>query len=205
MSFRLPLSSEKSAESPRHFLPLLPGVLLFIGCSSEPSFSLLFLSLLELSAMRQPSENVVNVIYEYTQRLLTEEGESLTRIDNKIGIFIGFSGILIRLAYDLPHETYISFLFRCAICIFAVLSIATSSLGLLSKPSGNVVDPKELMDDKWFFEMTKDDHKAYITNGYIETLDEFEKLLARRRLVLAYVIIFFVIASCLFGFAVCIS
>ena len=155
--------------------------------------------------MHQPSENVVKTIYEYTQRLLTEEGESLTRIDNKVGIFIGFSGILIRLAYDLPHQTFILFLLRCAVCIFAVLSIAVSSLGLLSKPSGNVVDPKELMSDDWFFEMEVDDHQAYITNGYIETLDEFEILLAKRRLVLAYVISFFVIASCLFGLAVCIS
>lgn len=155
--------------------------------------------------MREPSEKVVDVIYEYTQRLLTEEGESLTRIDNKIGIFIGFSGILIRLAYDLPHTPYVSFLLRCAICLFAGLSIVTSSIGLLSRPSGNVVNPKELMDDEWFFGMTKNDHKVYITNGYIETLDEFEKLLTKRRLVLAYVIIFFVIAICLFGIAVCIS
>lgn len=201
-----PSPSEKSAESPLQFLPFFPGVLLFIGCalfeSSPPLF--LFLSL-ELSAMQKPSENVVNVIYEYTQRLLTEEGESLTRIDNKIGIFIGFSGILIRLAYDLPHETYVSFLLRCGICLFAIPSIAVSSLGLLSKPSGNVADPKELMDDDWFFGMTKEDHQTYIINGYIETLDEFEILLARRRLVLAYVIISFVIAGCLFGLAVCIS
>lgn len=136
---------------------------------------------------------------------MTEEGESLTRIDNKISIFIGFSGILIRLAYDLPHENYVSFLLRCTVCIFALLSIVTSSFGLLSRPSGNVVDPKELMSDEWFFEMAEDDHKAYITNGYIETLDEFEKLLSKRRLVLAYVIVFFVIVSCLFGIAVCIS
>ena len=126
-------------------------------------------------------------------------------MDTKISIFIGFSGILIRLAYDLHPTNFITLIIRDSVCVFAVLTIITSSLGLLAKPSGNVADPKILMSDEWFFEQSEDFHKAYIINGFIETLDEFEILFKKRRVVLAYVIVFFIISVTLFCLAVIFS
>lgn len=68
----------------------------------------------------------INIIYEYTLRLISEYGESLTRIDTKISIFIGFSGILIRLAYDLPHINFVTQILKIGVCFFAVLTIITN-------------------------------------------------------------------------------
>lgn len=155
--------------------------------------------------MKTPSENVVNIIYDYTERLLTEEGASLTRIDGKIGLFIGYSGILIRLAYDLPHEEFVQWMLRAGVCSFCLLSIILSALGLRSKTSGNVANPDKLMSSEFFYEKDETFYRCYIINGYRETLDEFEDLLERRRNIQSYVISFFVIATVLFGFAVIIS
>lgn len=155
--------------------------------------------------MKNPSENIVNIIYEYTQRLLTEDGDSLSRIDGKIGLFIGYSGVLIRLAYDLPSDEKIQWALRASVCIFSLISILISAIGLRSKPSGNVANPDILMSDKFFYEKDEIYYRCYIINGYRDTLKEFDKLLKRRRITLFIVITSFVLATILFGVAVIIS
>ena len=158
-----------------------------------------------VSGFSAMSKFPVDVIYDYSQSVLKEYGESFTRLDTKISVYIGFSAVLIRLALDLPHESIESGITRISICFFASLTIVVCSLGLLAKPSGNVADPKVLMSDEWFYEQCEDAHKAYITNGFIETIDELDILLKRRRRTLAWVTTSFVIASVLFAVAVVIS
>ncbi len=201
--------SEKSALSCLQDLPSSPGDILFIGVCSffSCSFSLFsgFAFLLFIFSSLVMEKLPIDIIYEYTKLLLSEYGESLTRIDTKISIFIGFSGVLIRLAYDLPDEHLHFRILKLLICFFALLTIITSALGLIAKPSGNVADPKVLMSDEWFFERSEEFHKAYIVNGFINTLDEFEILFSKRRVTLAWVITFFVISVILFGVTVAIS
>ena len=151
------------------------------------------------------SESPIDVIYDYTQSLLKESGESFTRLDTRISVYIGFSAVLIRLALDLPHESTGSKLLRISICFFASLTIVVCSLGLLAKPSGNVADPNILMTDEWLLEQCEDNHKAYITNGFIETINELDVLLKRRRRTLAWVTTSFLITSVLFAVAVAFS
>ena len=176
----------------------------------EAGFEELLSSLLELPEFLSPDfspmiKPPLDVIYNYTQSLLKEYGEAFTRLDTKISVYIGFSAVLIRLAFDLPHESITSERLRNSICILASLTIALCSVGLLAKPSGNVADPKILMSDEWFFGQSEDAHKAYITNGFIETIDELDTLLTKRRIVLAWVTAGFVITSGLFAAAVVVS
>lgn len=147
----------------------------------------------------------VDTIYEYTKNLLAERGEALTRIDTKVSVYIGFSAVLIRLAFNLPHNSFESGLLRVCVCISASLTIILCSLGLLGKPSGNVADPKILMSNEWFFNKSEEEHKAYITNGFIETLDEFDIVFRRRRVLLAWITTCFLIASVFFATAVIFS
>lgn len=149
--------------------------------------------------MKKPQ---LDTIYNYTKALLTERGESLTRTDTKISIYIGFSTVLIRLALDLSHESIIQALFKAIVCIFASLTIILSSLALLGKPSGKVANPDILMSKEWYVNKTEEEYKCYIINGFRSSIEDLDLILAKRQVTQAWITTFFLVATIFFAIAV---
>lgn len=145
----------------------------------------------------------LDTIYKYTQELLKEYESSLNRLDTKIAGFIGFSGVLIRLALDLPTDSEIKSVLRGFICGLSALTVLISTFGLVAKPSGVVADPKNLMDR--FFNKPQEWHQAYIINGWVDTLDEYKHVARKKIKTLSRAILSFVGAIVLFGIAVAIA
>jgi hypothetical protein len=106
--------------------------------------------------------NPLDTIYKYTESHIKAQEDSLNRLDVRFSTFIGFSGVLIRLAVDLPDNACIKF----GVCFFALATIIISSIGLTAKKTGGAAHPETLMTDEWF-EKEEAYHQAYIVNGWM--------------------------------------
>jgi hypothetical protein len=125
----------------------------------------------------------IDLIYQYTASLLKEQGDSLNRLDTKLSAFLGFGGLTLRFALNLPskpwHESlqnpaYLSCLILKVItCILAGACVFICAFGLTASLRGIAVDPKELMDDEWF-QREEEICKGYIISAWIKITDEFE-------------------------------
>lgn len=147
----------------------------------------------------------LETIYKYTSNLLQSQEDSLIKLDNKISIFIGFSGVLTRLALDLPGKTTAGIIVKIVVCIFGIMSILISATGLLARHTGKVAAPETLMSDEWFFNKKEEEHQAYIINGWIDAMDEYELIIKKKQIRLYWVIVCFSTASTFFGFGVILS
>lgn len=150
-------------------------------------------------------EKNLEITYQYTQELIQEHEANLTRMENKSSLFIGFSGILIRLALDLQSNTFIQQTIRISVVSFAFLSILVSCLSLIGKPVGEIALPEDLMNQEWLSELSPDQYRAYIINGWIDTMNQYKEAARKRRVNIAWIVVFFCCASLLFTIGVGIS
>ena len=135
---------------------------------------LLFL-LLESLMYQEPQNISVDTIYNYTESHIKSLEESITRIDARFSTFIGFSGVLIRIALDLENHSVIRFL----VCLFSVIVIIIGALGLVAKQRGSVLAPSALMEDKYFYE-TEVYQKCLIINDRIKLTEEYEGVIKNK-------------------------
>lgn len=106
--------------------------------------------------------------------------------------------MLIRLALDLPDESY---KMKIIVCVFSVLAIIISAVGLGAKQIGNVLHPSALMSDKYFNE--SDSFKqCLIINDQIDLINEYEKVIQNKGKRLNLMIWFFTIAIIFYGIGV---
>lgn len=139
----------------------------------------------------------LDTVYKYTESHLKAQEDSLNRLNARFSTFIGFSSVLIRLALDLPNSTWIKF----GVCGFAVLTIIFSSVGLTAKKTGGAAHPETLMTDEWF-EREEAYHQAYIINGWIDVIHEYEEIAKRKGTRLNLIIWLFTIATVFYAVGV---
>jgi hypothetical protein len=163
------------------------------------SLELLVFSLQLELFMENQSQNInVDIIYNYTESHVKCLEESITRIDGRFSTFIGFSAVLIRLALDLPDESYIM---KILVCVCSVLTIIISAVGLGAKQIGNVLHPSALMSDQYFYE--SDSYKqCLIINDQINLINEYESVIQKKGKRLNWMIGFFTIAIIFYGIGV---
>lgn len=121
----------------------------------------------------------LKTIYDYTLTLYEKQEASLNRIDTKSSTFIGFSGVLIRLALDLPDVGVLEPHLKIGTCILSFLTIFLSSLGLSAKSSCFMPDPKFFMKDiNGYFNLAdpQQHQMGCIINGLIDVMDDNEKI-----------------------------
>lgn len=151
------------------------------------------------------TEENLKITYQYTQELIQEHEANLTRMENKSSLFIGFSGVLIRLALDLQNDTFVQQVIRISVISFAFLSILVSCLSLIGKPTGKIALPEDLMNEEWLSELSPDLYRAYIINGWIDTMNQYKEAAKKRRVNIAWIVVLFGCASLLFAIGVGIS
>lgn len=156
----------------------------------ESGLDLLF----EVSVMEKG--NPLDTIYKYTESHIKAQEDSLNRLDLRFSTFIGFAGVLIRLAIDLPENT--NHCLKIGVCLFGTLTILFSAVGLTAKQTGGAAHPEILMKDDWF-EKEEAYHQAYIINGWIEVIREYEKIAKIKGQRLNLIVVLFTIATTLYA------
>jgi len=130
-----------------------------------------------INSNHAPHDNNLDLIYQYSESVLKAVNDDIKTINTKLGIVLGFDGILIKLVTDLPDQTLTIDSYRCYSClllkvlIFLLLicSIWVSAAGLVSKPAGSIVRPKELLEN-WYYE-DSENCKLLILKGLSQTVE----------------------------------
>ena len=137
------------------------------------------------------SENSGNMhlAYEYTEKFYSILDKNIDNLNTRLGTFLGFSGLLLRLALDLPGKgaetvenlpCLTCLILKVAVCLLAAASLFVSTLGLTARNTGKIVKPEILMSDKWFFESSEDECKAMIAKTTIEGTQDSENIIERK-------------------------
>lgn len=115
----------------------------------------------------------LDIIYKYTESLIKSQEEHISRLDNKLNTLIGFSGLLIRLALDLPELPSICHVSRITACAFAGITLVISCWGLMHKPHEDITKPQRVNNLYSNLDNPEFEHKKYITTAYIELEKEY--------------------------------
>jgi hypothetical protein len=119
----------------------------------------------------------IRLAYEYTESVYKARNEALDNLNGRLGTFLGFGGLLLRFAADLPGINtgcLTCLILKAIVCGFSAASIFVIATGLTSNPMGIIVKPRELMTDYWYNE-SKERYRAYITNTWVEVIELFEE------------------------------
>jgi hypothetical protein len=121
------------------------------------------------------------LIYNYTEALIKAQNESLNRLDTKLGGLLAFTGVLVKIAADLPGRTalqgitglicYSCILLKVLTLVFLALAALKLCIGITAKLREKVVSPQALMRDEWYF-ADQENCKCYIINTWIKTEQE---------------------------------
>lgn len=119
----------------------------------------------------------ISLAYEYTESVYKARNEALDNLNGRLGTFLGFGGLLLRFAADLPGLNtgcLTCLILKAIVCGFSAASIFAIATGLTSNPIGTIVKPRELMTDYWYNE-SDERCRAYITNTWVEAIELFEE------------------------------
>lgn len=139
----------------------------------------------------------VQLIYEYTENTLKDINASLDNTTTKLTAIVAFSGVLLRFLSDLEGGGYL-FTFKALSCFFALLTIGFCGTGLLSKESGQVIEPKELVEAQWY-RASEEEVKLYIIRQWLECIVQLDALLQERTTYLNWAIKSLIFASIVFA------
>ncbi|MEG4960211.1 hypothetical protein [Microcoleus sp. K4-B3] len=119
----------------------------------------------------------IHLAYEYTESVYKARKEDLDNQNGKLGTFLGFGGLLLRFAADLPGENtgcLTCLILKVMVCGFSAASIFACATGLTSNKLGHIVKPKDLMTDYWY-NLSEERCRAYIINTWVEAIEVFEE------------------------------
>ncbi|MEO1395883.1 MAG: hypothetical protein AAFV90_23550 [Cyanobacteria bacterium J06634_5] len=149
------------------------------------------------------SENNVELLYTYTESILKNVNANLDQATAKLTAIIAFSGVLLKFTMDLPGEGYF-FSSKFLICVLTAITTGFCGAGLLSKSSGDVLKPEELIKPEWY-SASPEKFRLYIIRQWIEAIAQLNVLLLETTHYLNWAIGCLVLTSIIFAGSIAIS
>lgn len=145
--------------------------------------------------MTTPEENLNTqdhtnnkLAYEYTESTLKIVSAGIDVINTKLSTVLGFGGVLLRFAADLPSKSEIvsktgslgllgclSLLLKLGVCLLSAASIILAIAGLYVQKGGDIVPPKRLMKKRWYYE-SDERCRAYIIKTWLNAFEELTSI-----------------------------
>ena len=147
--------------------------------------------------------NNIEVIQRYTESVYKTIADSISALDTKLTTVIGFSGVLIRFTSDLSICNSWFIAARVSVCLLLIGSVICGIVGLVPKPSGPIVTPRELRDDHYYGK--EEECRRYITDNLIIAVEQMDRFRAKKRSWLFYGILLLTIGTIVFGLDVAIG
>jgi hypothetical protein len=143
-----------------------------------------------LNTTRKTAENS-KLIYEYTKSLLKDCRDSIVKYNAGIASIMGFSGIILRFAMDLPNESSIpNFILKSididiclaiklVVCLFCTVSITVLLISLTVRATYGVTHPQTLIND--WYEKEEERFLSFVTNTWIEEINNFASIILLKK------------------------
>ena len=96
-------------------------------------------------------ESNATLVYEYTLRYVEMMRTSYDRLNTRLSALVGFSGLLLKFAADLPSDAQtcpVCLLSKIGACLLLGVAVGLGVWGLYAKAIGTIVAPRFLLQDE---------------------------------------------------------
>jgi hypothetical protein len=169
------------------------------------------------SLTNEENHTNIDLIYEYTESVFKNISDNIDKLNTRLTTVIGFSGILLRFAADLPnrgiifdfpllhiHIEWLSLVLKIGVCLSLLLCVCLSAWGLAPKKgAGTMVPPGKLLDE-WYYE-TDERCKLYIAKSWRVGIEQLDSGRLKKAQNLNLAVWLLIVATILFAVDIAIS
>ncbi len=116
--------------------------------------------------------------------------QSINVLNTKLTTIIGFGGVLLKFAVDLPDASLVfgipgqstklgclsCLILKITVCLLSTISICLAAIGLLAKEGGGIVRPRKLLKE-WLYE-PDERCRLFIARTWRNAIEELDVLRA---------------------------
>jgi len=145
------------------------------------------------------SVNNSKLIYEHAEKSTEKINKSIDIITSKLTSSLGFSGVLLKFASDMPSS---GGLFSLKVCVTLCLLSAVGSCGcgLYPKAGGKPLTTRYLRENLYY--CPEDEVRLQIIDQKLKSIDDLEGVAKFRRVYLNYAVLFLMLAAAFFGISI---
>lgn len=176
------------------------GAGLGLGFSGGMGFWLSWELLLEWVVMAtdvMAEQTNVALIYDYAREMYFDRKQNLRSLDTRLATAIGFAGLTLRFAAELPEAGVVGPWLKVAACGMAALATVGALKGFVSRAAGEVMRPDALLE-KFYYD-SEEQCRLVIVRQWQSAFDGLSHLGAVKSRWLNRAVILLVLASLLFG------
>lgn len=176
------------------------GAGLGLGFSLSTGFSLsleLSLDLLVMATKVMEEQTNVALIYDYSREGYFDRKQNLRSLDTRLATAIGFAGLTLRFAAELPESGLLESRLKVAACGLAALATVVALRGFVSQASGEVMRPDALLE-KFYYD-SDEQCRLVIVRKWQSASDELNQVSTAKSHWLNRSIILLVLAALFFG------
>ncbi|MBD1871871.1 hypothetical protein H6F75_00100 [Nodosilinea sp. FACHB-131] len=176
------------------------GAGLGFGFSLSTGFSLSWELSLDLSVMVTnvvKEQTNVALIYDYAREMYFDRKQNLRSLDTRLATAIGFAGLTLRFAAELPELGLVEPRLKVAACGLAALATVVALKGFVSQASGEVMRPDALLE-KFYYD-SDEQCRLVIVRQWQSASDALSHLAAAKSYWLNRSVILLVLAALSFG------
>lgn len=148
----------------------------------------------------QPDKNDNSkLIYEHAEKSIEKINKSIDNVTSKLTTSLGFSGVLLKFASDMPNDKW---LFSLKICVTVLLlgAIIFCGCGLYPSPGGTRLTTRYLRENLYCY--PEEEFRRQVIDQSLKSIDILNELAARRRSYLNLAILCLMLAACFFGVSI---
>ena len=143
------------------------------------------------------AHNNSEFIYKYTESSIEQIHKSIDIVTGKLTTVIGFSGVLLKFAADMPSNDF-QFVLKVGVSICLIFAIGLCGTGIAPQSRGPVVSPDFLLEAEQY-RTTEEEVRLIIIKRWIKSAPTLMEVRNRRIKLLQYAIGMLIAAGFLFG------
>jgi len=136
------------------------------------------------------------LIYEHAEKSVEKINKSIDVVTTKLTTSLGFSGVLLKFAADMPSSGY---LFSLKVCVaaFLLLAICFCGCGLYPKAAGDSLTTRYLREDLYYY--PDEEIRRRVIDQKLKSIDELKEVAEFRIAYLNSAILSLMLAAVAFG------
>lgn len=145
------------------------------------------------------SANNSKLIYEHAEKSIEKINKSIDIVTSKLTTSLGFSGVLLKFASDMPSSGGL-FSLKVCVTVFLLGAVGFCGCGLYPKAGGRSLTTRYLRENLYYY--PEDEIRLQIIDQRLKSIDDLEDLAASRRFCLNYAVLSLVLAITFFAVSI---
>ncbi|MCY6492140.1 hypothetical protein [Leptolyngbya sp. GGD] len=142
------------------------------------------------------------LIYEHAEKSVEKINKSIDNITSKLTTFLGFSGVLLKFASDMPSNGEL-FSLKVIVTVLLLGTVVFCGCGLYPKAGGNSLTTRYLRENLYYY--PEEEVRRQIIDQRLKSIESLEEVAAFRRIYLNHAILCLMLAVIFFGISIIVN